>query len=190
MSLEAGTRWPAGCDTVQVTRALVVDVDGVVAPVGGHTAWGDDVIAGDVFGPVLTSPSLCDRLDRLADMPGLTCWWLSSWSARMRAGMAPFPGRDWPTIGEGRVEVPQQRDSARWWKLEVLRQWLDSHGEVTSLAWCEDHLSRRDVAVVQRWLALRGVASLLLVPKTAVGLTPRDLAELEAWAGAPAGSSG
>ena len=174
-------RLSSGWDTGRVNRALVVDVDGVVAPVGGHTVWGDDVVAGDVFGPVLTSPSLCERLDRLADAPGVACWWLTSWSAQMRAGMTPFPGRAWPTIGEGRGEVPQRPGSARWWKLAALRRWLGSHSEVTSLAWCEDQLSGRDAEVVRRWLALRGVESLLLVPATAVGLTPSHLAMLDAW---------
>ena len=54
-----------------MTRALVVDVDGVVSPVHGHTAWGDDVVAGHVFGPVRVSPAMCARLDEIAELPNL-----------------------------------------------------------------------------------------------------------------------
>jgi hypothetical protein len=38
-----------------VKPVAVFDVDGVVSPVHGHTAWGDDVVAGNVFGPAYTS---------------------------------------------------------------------------------------------------------------------------------------
>ena len=103
-------------------KALIVDIDGVVSPVHGRTAWGDDVTAGNVFGPVLVSPGLCARLDDLAQTPGLSCWWLTSWSVKMRAAMRPFPGpglagcrRPGPRA-QGRpdvVEVGRTRDLAR-----------------------------------------------------------------------------
>jgi hypothetical protein len=38
---------------VSGARAMIVDVDGVISPVHGLTEWGDDVVAGNVFGPVL-----------------------------------------------------------------------------------------------------------------------------------------
>lgn len=167
-----------GSDTHEVTHALVVDVDGVVSPVGGHTAWGDDVVAGDVFGPVYTSPTMCARLDRLAEQPGVTCWWLTSWPEQMRTAVAPFPGRAWPAINI-EADLPH---ASRWWKLEALRQWLESHDEVTSLAWCEDHLSAPRAEVTRRWLAQLGVEPMLVAPQTSIGLTPHDLAELETWA--------
>jgi hypothetical protein len=169
----------AGCDTQKVTHALVVDVDGVVSPIGGHTAWGDDVVAGDVFGPVYTSPTMCARLDRLAAQPGVTCWWLTSWSEQMRTAVAPFPGRSWVDFGTAEEPLPP----SRWWKLQALQQWLGSHDEIRSLAWCEDHLSPSRTEVTKRWLTHRGVESLLIAPDTSVGLTPHDLADLETWGG-------
>lgn len=57
----------------------MVDVDGVVSPVHGQTDWGDDVVAGRVFGPVQVSPELCRRLDRLTAMPGVRGVWLTGW---------------------------------------------------------------------------------------------------------------
>ncbi len=79
-----------------MTRALIVDVDGVISPVHGHTAWGDDVVAGHVFGPVLVSPAMCARLDQIAASPNLLCGWLTSWSVEMRTAMnrsQDAPGR-------------------------------------------------------------------------------------------------
>lgn len=82
------------------TIAVVLDVDGVVTPVNGASAWGDDVYAGDVFGPVHVSSSLVTRLDKLHAMPGVQCWWLTSWTSPMRAGMDPFPGPLWPMVAD------------------------------------------------------------------------------------------
>ena len=79
---------------------VVVDVDGVISPVGGQTAWGDDVVAGNVFGPVYVSPTLCARLDALGNLPNVQCLLLTSWTAEMRSGMSPFPGRRWEEVAE------------------------------------------------------------------------------------------
>ena len=57
--------------------ALIVDVDGVVSPVHGATAWGDDVDGGMRHTPV--SPLLNGRLDALGDRPDVLPMWLTSW---------------------------------------------------------------------------------------------------------------
>ena len=75
-------------------RALVMDVDGVVAPVHGTTAWGDDVVGGRLFGPVLVSPTPCARLDVIAAAPDVTGFWLTDRPPEARARMDPLPGRD------------------------------------------------------------------------------------------------
>jgi hypothetical protein len=165
-----------------MTRAVVVDVEGVVSPVHGHTAWGDDVVAGNVFGPVYTSPAMCRRLDELALVPGVSCWWLTSWTPQMRARMDPFPGRDWPVVAD-QPSVGSGPGRGRWWKPEALEAWLARHGDVTAIAWCDDHLRPgARAAAVRRRLASRGVDALLIAPDTAVGLTPDHLAALTAWA--------
>jgi hypothetical protein len=69
-----------------------------------------------------------------------------------------------------------------WWKRAALERWLDLHPEVDSLVWCDDHLAspvRR--ASVTRRLELRDVQSLLIAPKTTVGLTPDEIATTDAW---------
>lgn len=160
-------------------RVVICDVDGVVSPVHGHTAWEDDVVAGNVFGPVHVSPTLCARLDELAQMPTVTCWWLTSWTAEMRADMSPFPGADWPVIGE----PPPSPSGRRWWKLAAVEGWLASHPGVRALAWCEDELAngaRR--AAVSRRLRASGLDFLPIAPDTAVGLSPEHLVTLRQWA--------
>lgn len=167
-----------------MSAVAIFDVDGVVSPVHGRTAWGDDVVAGNVFGPVLTSPALCARLDGLTRaVPGLSCWWLTSWTAEMRADMNPFCGRDWPVIAEQPVPAPRRS----WWKLKALDRWLADEPEVAALAWCDDHLRppARDASVRRRLMRHR-IRVLLLAPDPAQGLTPSDLDSLTAWVSAEA----
>lgn len=196
------------------SKALVLDVDGVVSPVHpvpGRLPWGDEIEAGHVFGPVLVSPTMCARLDRLAQRPDLTCVWLTSWTPDMRAQMAPFPGRTWLDIGElhrdsaggsGRTE------DAEWWKWQALRSWLDNKTTISTLVWCDDDISttgqRRphqpDLGRASRataanqplesrlqridvwgYLDNRRISSWLIAPKLDIGLTPRHLDRIEAF---------
>jgi hypothetical protein len=160
-----------------MTRALVVDVDGVVSPVHGHTAWGDDVVAGHVFGPVRVSPTLCARLDQIAELPNQVCVWLTSWSEQMRKAMDPFPGRTWDTV------PPVTCSSAwGWWKRVALEAWLDEHPDIDALCWLDDHLRPpARAALVRSRLTARGINTLLLAPRTAIGLTPQHLDRVEEW---------
>ena len=162
----------------RVRKAVFVDIDGVISPVHGHTAWGDDVVAGNVFGPVYVSPTLCARLDGLATLPHLSCWWLTSWTAEMRASMHPFPGRDWPVL----AEQPEGSRGRRWWKLVAVEHWLTEHQEVRAVAWCDDALTsgaRR--AAIRRRFHDRSIEFLPIAPATSVGLTPSDIELLREW---------
>lgn len=161
-------------------RVVVVDVDGVVSAVYPRTsAWGDEVVAGSVFGPVMVSPTLCRRLDALATLPGVECVWLTSWDARMRAAMQPFPGSTWRTVTG--PEEASALPNKGWWKLAALDTWLASQRDVEAVAWCDDHLRGGRPAAARRRLARRGLDVLLLHPDTAVGLTPEDLQRLQDW---------
>lgn len=160
-------------------RAVIFDVDGVVSPVHGPgTEWRDDVVAGHAFGPVHVSTALCARLDKFAETEHVGCWWLTSWTAEMRADMHPFPGRNWPVIAEqSDVHV-----GGEWWKLVAFEAWLDQHPEIRSVAWCDDHLRGGRPAAVRRRLAARGIDVLLIAPDLKLGLTPRHVEQLETWA--------
>lgn len=166
------------------TAVVIVDVDGVVSAVHPETpAWGDETEVGRVFGPVLVSATLSARLNALHALPGIECWWLTSWSSEMRAEMRDFPGRDWGVI----AEPPTQSGSRGWWKLTAVAEWLSGCPNVNSIAWCDDHLRGGRPRMVRRVLAGRGVEDVLLeAPRTNVGLTPEHLGRLEAWATARA----
>ena len=162
------------------TRAVVIDVDGVVSAVHpSESTWGDEVVVGNVFGSVRVSPTLCERLDRLARLPGVQCWWLTSWSAEMRAQMKTFPGHDWPIIVEYSA---MPAGGVLWWKLAAIEQWLDSHPEIEHLAWCDDHLRGGRPSAVRRRVARYVSPPLLIAPRIDVGLTPAHMARLERWA--------
>lgn len=164
--------------------AVILDVDGVVSPVHPDTLpWGDEVRVGDVFGPVLVSPTLVARLDALHRHPGVECWWLTSWTSTMRARMDLFPGRDWGVVAEG-GDFP---GSHGWWKLECLAEWLSARS-LTSLAWADDDLRGGRCGAVHRVLSVAGVDQVLLTrPRTAVGLTPEHVSRIEHWVDARRG---
>mgnify|MGYP000212193544 FL=1 len=181
------------------TKALVVDVDGVVSPLHGTTTWGDDVVAGRLLGPVLVSASLCVRLDALAQVPGGRSWWLTDWDAEMRSSMRPFPGRDWPSIAgpeEGRIRAHERAGKAwdlkPWWKWWALDAWLDDNYDVSTIVWCDDDLGRKldqgeasEHAEQTRGefcatrLQERGIRAHLIAPDAERGLTPHELADIE-----------
>ena len=187
--------------TEPATAALILDVDGVVSPIHGPTAWGDDQIAGYLSEPVLVSPTLTRRLDSLAGRPDVTAAWLTGWPASARRRLLGFPGRDWPDIGltpTGRLT----NDTGAWWKPAVLRDWLDSSGpQVRRLVWCDDyivpnlaHLSPLTaggngqdeppfVASPTLETTLGATAALLIAPATNLGLTPTDLDRIENFIG-------
>lgn len=174
--------------------AVVVDVDGVVSPVHGRTDWGDDVVAGRVFGPVQVSPKLCHRLDRLTATPGVCGVWLTDWDAEMRASMHPFPGHSWSAIDRP-WNHEHSRAPRRWWKFPALLGWLDANHNVRTVVWADDHLAKpydprltaEDVEygtasradVLTKVLAKRGITAHLIAPDTAVGLTREHVRRIE-----------
>lgn len=175
---------------------VVVDVDGVVSPVDvsgdpGPTLWGDDVVVGNVFGPVLASPSLVAHLDALSQVPGVRCLWLTSWSPEMRSRMNPFPGRTWPALMWEDVVPAGMAGRRRWWKLVALERWLaagaagsdDAAAErVESVVWLDDdlrHGARK--AACRRRLDAVGAESLLIAPRRSVGVTPQEMLQVGEW---------
>ena len=170
---------------------LVVDVDGVVSPVRGTTSWGDDVTAGHLFAPVLVSPSLIGHLNAMAAVPGVSCLWLTDWSADMRAAMAPFPGHTWPALH--RSDAPAK--ARGWWKLATLEAWLAARlGEsrqvsrdnsLESVVWMDDDLRPGPrAAACRRRLSALGVEALLVAPRAEVGIAPEEMSMVGEWVSA------
>jgi hypothetical protein len=158
--------------------ALIVDIDGVVSPVHGHTEWGDDVVVGNVFGPVLVSPRMCAALEDIANQPGVQPAWLTSWTPEMRAAMSPFPGRTWPTV----PSLAPRRVGRRWWKQVALEAWIDRRPSITAVCWLDDELKAPSrAAAARRHLENRRISTLLVAPATTRGITPTHIESISAW---------
>lgn len=179
--------------------ALVMDVDGVVSPVHGANTWGDDVVAGHVFGPVIVSVGLCLQLDALSEVPGVQSLWLTDWDAEMRQSMKPFPGQHWPSIAdpdEGRIRARlhagDRWDLLPWWKWWALDAWLDDNADISTVVWCDDDLvralaqpdldeateqTRVDFCVAR--LLERGIRPCLIAPNSDKGLSRGQVTQIE-----------
>ena len=191
--------------------AFIVDVDGVVSPVHGATAWGDDVDGGPGLGDVPVSPTLNARLDTLGRRSDVVAAWLTSWDAKMRSPMR-FPGAEWPTVAHqwswsgqpvydgtaARERAGERWTDHEWWKWWALDSWLDRHPDIDTVVWCDDHLSlaffefhdEYDVEVngvltratyARIELERRGLRALIVAPATNVGLTPDDINRIETF---------
>lgn len=164
---------------------VVVDVDGVTSPIHGTTAWTDDVEVGDVFGPVVLSPSLVGHLDGLDDVPGVTCLWMTDWTEEMRARMRIFPGRDWKRLE--RTDRPE--GSRSWWKFAALHRWLTDLSGATppreffgSLVWLDDDLATWTLQAACRRLLQPLIPDILMIaPKSDTGLTPAEMVQVGEW---------
>lgn len=177
--------------TAVATTLIVMDLDGVVSPVHGRTTWGDDVIVNPAWGGILASPLMCQRLERLADLPGLQFTWLSSWDAEMRSSLSdPFPGRHWPTIADATTaQSPSSKATGEdsWWKWDALQEWLVHNPKIDSIVWCDDHLARPRPThrtgtyrrIARAWFHAHGYSALLISPRTDRGLTPAHLDQIE-----------
>jgi len=182
----------------------VFDVDGVIAPIGGPTAWGDDVTVGDPEHQLFLSPSMCAAIDRLDGSHAVGCYWLTDWTYKMRHDTTLLPGREWPMIAEPLAGVTRAEewagewwDAVPWWKWWALDEWLTHYRGVRRLVWIDDGLAdykhnledaRPTTSPARRaWTlenALRtgaGLDVLLLSPDKRTGLRPLDLEIIEYW---------
>ncbi|WP_256838922.1 HAD domain-containing protein [Ornithinimicrobium faecis] len=175
----------------------MLDIDGVISPIPGPSDWGDDVIAGHCFGPVVVSPTMITALEHLAGQPGVTCAWLTSWRPEGRAAMNPFPGQDWPVISsvDDHPSAGTSEDPATWWKWKALHTWLDKHLPTPAgVIWCDDHLLPPDLIdspeesalrICEAWLTDIDYHALLIAPDVHRGLTPDNLTQITHHATGP-----
>lgn len=151
---------------------LVLDVDGVISPVGRSNAWNDLRMVEDAPYWLLISRSMGDAL---ADLPAERVW-LTSWDhlanewVAPALGWSPLPVVEWP-------DGPRARPNHL--KLEGLEAFLDpSPDPPERLVWCEDTLADPGLEGAARE-ALSDIHHLLLAPDPAVGLTPEDIHGIE-----------
>jgi hypothetical protein len=186
---------------------VIFDIDGVIAPIGGPTSWGDDVTVGDPSHELRLSPSMCAAIDRLHGSHGVDCYWLTDWTPKMQHNTTLLPGREWPVIADPLAGVTHAEewagewwDAVPWWKWWALDEWLTHHRGVRRLVWIDDHLvdykrsedtssagSPAGSPARRAWTlenALRtgaGLDVLLLASDKRTGLRPLDLEIIEYW---------
>lgn len=66
------------------STAVVLDMDGVIAPIGGGTVWGDNTTTGDPETGVPLSPAMCAALEHVGRRDHVGCYWLTDWTQEMR----------------------------------------------------------------------------------------------------------
>ena len=179
--------------------AVVLDIDGVIAPIGGSTLWGDDTMIGDDEGGVHMSPMMCAALDELHRPGRVGCYWLTDWTRAMRHHLDLLPGRSWGDVAEPGDGHPRlgDRDGDRWgsasrWKRRALESWLHRHPEIRHVVWVDDRLHLDDLppagSVAEPRATWTGTCLLadrtdvlLVAPDKGAGLTPGDLSTMTDW---------
>lgn len=178
--------------------AVVLDIDGVIAPIGASTQWVDDTMIGDDEGGVHLSPLMCAALDDLHRPGQVGCYWLTDWTHTMRHHLDLLPGRSWaeitaPADTPARPVRPEDRwNPAPWWKQRALDDFLRRHPEIRHVVWIDarlrpDHASPA-VGVLEpcaMWTGTGRLANctnvLLVAPDMRAGLTSDDLSSLADW---------
>jgi hypothetical protein len=181
----------------------LLDVDGVLNAVAKRPdrgVWRDwrhgHAVADGVEWPIWFSPTVTETIARMHETGVAEVRWLTTWGANANRGLRELFGMpELEVAGEpphvsgdhgagshgeavAREEDPQEQ--APWWKLEAVRRivgeeperpviWTDDDldGERSAVAWVERHVPRR----------------LLLSPRPAIGLTPRQLRAIRSYCG-------
>ena len=168
-----GLAWPE----VQPDSALLLDVDGVIAPFTFRD--GLDHRAAPGHGTVMFDPVL---MERLAAVPTIQAW-LTSWEDDAPDNFSDL----FPRAKD--VLVASTEDSG-WWKIDAAIEWLRSNTNVTRLAWADDELAAEDpilgltyLEIAAEAFELAGVDALLIVPNADTGITSDDVGEIEVFFG-------
>jgi hypothetical protein len=93
--------------------------------------------------------------------------------------MDPFLGRDWAAIAR-LPSSPTGRTCTKWPALEA---WLDDRPEITTLVWCDEHLTRSRRRHDPPTAPGTRHTKPALTPATSVGLTPQHLVKVAAMLG-------
>ncbi|MDN4483918.1 hypothetical protein [Demequina lignilytica] len=166
--------------------ALLVDVDGVIAPYdlpgAERTGWPASSwrTAPVLFGMEITwSGAMVERLARIAALPGVEPAWCTTWGFRAARYLGPAIGlgEDWPCLeGEGGGAFAVEG----WWKADRAREALATHAGVIWIddlidGW-RDELAATGQPAPESW---PGGRLLTVSPRPDRGLEPAHLDEAE-----------
>ncbi|HEV2891285.1 MAG TPA: hypothetical protein VGX28_13000 [Frankiaceae bacterium] len=176
----------------------LLDVDGVLNAVSATVprAWAQwrtgEAVADGVAWPIRYAPTLVRTIAGLHERGLVECRWLTTWGdaanedLRRLLGLpafrvaAPPPAPSHAGGGHHGAGVAAEDSAAPapgWWKLAAVRALLTA--ERRPVIWTDDELRHHPEAVA--WVRSCGVRSLLLSPRPDVGLTPRDLRDVQGF---------
>lgn len=159
---------------------VLLDVDGVLAPISGSlTGWDDGVeVDAQGRGPVTVSPAMLARVGRLpAELV-----WATDWEEDAQEAFGSRLGRSCAALRSAGEE------SFGWWKIDAIDAWLEANPQVVKVVFADDELVALDELdtpfgeVLAEVLTARGVDHLLVVPDGA-SLSPADLEGIESFLG-------
>lgn len=161
--------------------ALFLDVDGVLCPVHSletDPGWGPVTVIDDPgFGELAIS------LDMAAALMGapVELMWCTDWQDIANMAFAPYLGQALPHLTR-----PWEAEN-RWWKLDAIHHYLDTHTQIRRFIWIDDHLDLPEEdgeprsTHAAREFQQRGVPGFLIAPEKTVGLTKKDWDRATDW---------
>jgi hypothetical protein len=173
----------------------LLDVDGVLNAVATTPprAWAQwrtgEALADGVAWPIRFAPTLVHAVGRLHERGLVECRWLTTWGDAANEGLrrllglpafrvvAPPPPSTRAFGTHHGAALAADTTEAEWWKLAAVRGLLAR--ERRPVIWTDDELGRHPEAIA--WIRSCGVRSLLLSPRPDVGLTPRDLRDVQGF---------
>jgi ribosomal protein L39E len=185
----------------------LLDVDGVLNAVTGmpdRRAWRDwefvRATAGGELWPIWYSPTVVSSILRVHEEGLAEVRWLSTWGEHANgelrellglpklvvAGTEPRWARStasrWEAVSHGEFAGGRAVDplTGQWWKFDVVRA-LHASDPERRIIWADDDLRRnRSVRV---WMRMH-TRSLVIGPRSDVGLTPKMIERINAYCGA------
>lgn len=172
----------------QTLPVLLLDVDGVVAPIGRGPDRSRPVRTlpvGGWIGSVFFHSDVTDRLGDLIRTGRVDARWLTTWEDEANLFLAEPLGFGHLPVHH-RSEARETGPGARWWKEQVVEQILA--GTSARVVWCDDEMPGRsevgDLMHHGDGLVARFPGRLLsLCPDPGDGLTTSHLDQIETFVG-------
>ncbi len=127
-------------------------------------------------------PSLMERLNALTALPQVTPYWLTTWLDEAPTRLAArigLDGQEWPVLGGEAYNAPRKMSDYSWWKLPAAREQFEN--SENRMVWVDDDLWD---AAAREWAEAQDPSHLLLIqPMADLGITPKQMLQIEEFVG-------
>lgn len=159
---------------------IYLDIDGVLNAMSNRTpspkfsGW-DDWETTTVNGrEIMYSPDMVTALNQLAELPGVTIKWLTTWEDAAAKSLSPaigIDGQGWEVL-RGDQKCWRGRE---WWKLQAIQADAAPNAK-RGFVWIDDDISTELEAIT--WAKSRSDV-LAISPSTVQGLTRDDVEQIK-----------